>query len=165
MKMIAQDYLSEALIAGSREVFEKMIFMQIEKISDEDFKAPQENDVLLSSISFRNGMEGCLGICCERDCARAIAINMLAMSPDTQISDNEIKDAMGEVANMVMGTVKTAIQSDMKNLQVSIPVVVTGRNLQNSLGEGTYKLSVCVTTSENHIIELTLLYRESRDKN
>jgi chemotaxis protein CheX len=162
MKMIAQDCLSEAMIAGSREVFEKMIFMQIESCSDTTSQI--EGDVLLSSISFRNGIEGCLGICCNKDCARAIALNMLAMSPDDPISDNEIKDALGEVVNMVMGTVKTAIQSDLQHLQVSIPVVVTGRNLQNSIGEGTQRISVTVTTSDNYIIELTLLYRESREK-
>jgi chemotaxis protein CheX len=161
--MIAQNCLSDTLVAGAREVFEKMIFMQIESCSDTAAKIA--GDVLLSSISFRNGMEGCLGICCNKDCARAIAINMLAMSPGDPLSDDEIKDALGEVANMVMGTVKSAIQSDMKNLQVSIPVVVTGQNLHNSLGEGTSRISVCVTTSENHSIELTLLYRESRDKN
>jgi chemotaxis protein CheX len=160
--MIAQDCLSEAMIAGSREVFEKMIFMQIESCADT--KSQIDGDVLLSSISFRNGIEGCLGICCNKDCARAIAINMLAMSPDDPISDNEIKDALGEVANMVMGTVKTAIQSDLQHLQVSIPMVVTGRDLQNSIGEGTQRVSVTVTTSENYIIELTLLYRESREK-
>jgi chemotaxis protein CheX len=160
--MIAQDCLSDTLVAGAREVFEKMIFMQIDNCSD---AAPQiAGDVLLSSISFRNGMEGCLGICCNKDCARAIAVNMLAMSPGDPLSDDEIKDAMGEVANMVMGSLKSAIQNDMKNLQVSIPVVVTGQNLKNSLGEGTSRISVCVTTSENHSIELTLLYRESRDK-
>ena len=160
--MIAQDCLSEAMIAGSREVFEKMIFMQIEGCSDTT--SQMGGDVLLSSISFRNGIEGCLGICCNKDCARAIAINMLAMSPDDSISENEIKDALGEVANMVMGTVKTAIQSDLQHLQVSIPVVVTGRDLQNRIGEGTQSVSVTVTTSDNYIIELTLLYRESREK-
>ena len=160
--MIAQDCLSEAMIAGAREVFEKMIFMQIESCSDTTSQI--EGDVLLSSISFRNGIEGCLGICCNKDCARAIALNMLAMSSDDPISDNEIKDALGEVANMVMGTVKTAIQSDLQHLQVSIPVVVTGRDIQNSLGDGTQRISVTVTTSDNYIVELTLLYRESREK-
>ncbi len=164
--MIAQDCLSDAMIVGAREVFEKMVFMQIEKVSDGVAQSPQEGDALLSTISFRNGMEGCLGICCDLNCARTIAINMLAMSPDEQISEGEIRDAMGEVANMVMGTIKSAIQSDLQHLQVSIPVVVTGRNLQNSLGgEGTFKIPVCVITSENQSIELTLLYRESREKN
>jgi len=162
MKMIAQDCMSEAMIGGAREVFEKMVFMQIESCAHTTSQI--EGNLLLSSISFRNGIDGCLGICCNKDCARTIAINMLAMSPNDPISDNEIKDALGEVANMVMGTVKTAIQSDLKNLQVSIPVVVTGRNLQNSLGEGTERISVTVATSDNYIIELTLLYRESREK-
>lgn len=160
--MIAQDCLSEVLIAGAKEVFEKMVFMQIETFSD-GITGPK-GDVLLGSISFKNGIEGCLGICCNKDCARAIAINMLAMSPDDQISDDEIKDALGEIANMVMGTVKTAIQSDLQHLQVSIPVVVTGMDLQNSLGEGTQRISVTVTTSDNYIVGLTLLYRESREK-
>jgi chemotaxis protein CheX len=161
--MIAQTSMTDVLIAGAREVFEKMIFMQIAEFKESGSQLT--GDVMLGSISFRNGMDGCMSICCTAQCARTIAINMLAMSPDDPISEDEIKDALGEVTNMVMGSVKTAVQSELQHLQVSIPVVVTGRNLQNSLGEGTQRASVFVTTENNDVIELTLLYRESRGKN
>jgi hypothetical protein len=65
---------------------------------------------------------------------------------------------------MVMGTVKTAIQSDLQHLEVSMPVVVTGMNLKNDLGDGTQRISVAVTASGNYIIELMFLYRESRER-
>lgn len=158
--MIAQNCFSEALIDGSKEVFEKMIFLQVEEMHD-----PVElsgDVVLLGSITFKNGIEGCLNISCDKQCGKSIAVNMLGMSPDDQISDEEVSDAIGEVTNMVMGSVKARMQENLKNLQVSIPVVSTGQNIQNSLGEGTQRVMVRLMTSDSHIIELTLLYRESR---
>ncbi len=158
--MIAQECLSEALLNGARDVFEKMVFLPIEE-SPEASPLSGE-DVLLGSITFKNDIEGCLDICCNPQCGRAIAVNMLGLPQDSQISEEEINDAVGEVTNMVMGSVKSNMQNELQHLQVSIPVVMTGQNMHNSLGEGTQRASVRVVTPDNHTIELTLLYRESR---
>lgn len=83
------------------------------------------------------------------------------MSPD-EVSENDVSDAMGEIANMVMGAVKARIQNDVGSIEVSIPSVVQGRELKNSLGEGSGQVKVRVNIEEQYRAEFSLLYREGK---
>lgn len=156
--MIDQICLSDALLDGAKEVFETMIFMDIEDTTDPDWKI--EGETLLGSITFQDGIEGCLAICCEIPCAETIAKNMLGMDPDEEIGKDEVSDAMGEVANMLMGSLKSRLHDSAGDLHVSIPTVVSGRELQNSLGDGSSRVSLKVNIEDEYFAELSLLYRE-----
>ena len=67
----------------------------------------------------------------------AVAAAMLCMDDCSALGDSEIIDAIGEIANMIMGGVKTRVQHEVTNIEISIPSVVHGRQLRNRLGEGT----------------------------
>ena len=153
--------LTDALLSGAKEVFATMIFMELEECSEPEQKI--EGDTLLGSITFKGNIEGCLSICCGMPCAKTIATNMLGLEPDEEISQDDINDAIGEVANMVMGIVKARIQDSVGGLQVSIPTVVSGRRRENSLGDGTSKISMKINIEDEYIAELSLLYRQSSD--
>ena len=157
--MIDEVCFSAALLEGVKEVFETMIFMDIEESSEPEEKI--ENDSLLGSITFQGEIEGCLGIRCGMPCAQTIAANMLGMDPGEEISQPEICDAIGEVSNMVLGSIKSRIQESAGELQVSIPTVVSGQNLENNLGEGASTILVKVNTGDEYVIELSFLYRKS----
>jgi chemotaxis protein CheX len=158
--MIDEICLNDALLEGAQEVFNTMISGNIESCeSDQDI----EGDSLLGSITFKGRLEGCLAICCSVPCAKTIALNMLAMEPSEELSDEEICDALGEVTNMVMGGVKSRIRNAASDISVSIPTVVRGRMLQNSLGEGATKTLVKVKFENEYIAELSMLYRESSE--
>lgn len=157
--MIDEVCFSAALLEGVKEVFETMIFMDIEESSEAEDKI--ENDSLLGSITFQGEIEGCLGIRCGMPCARTIAANMLGMDPGEEISQPEICDAIGEVSNMVLGSIKSRIQESAGELQVSIPTVVSGQNLENNLGEGASTILVKVNTGDEYVMELSFLYRQS----
>jgi len=157
--MIDQVCLNTAVLEGAKEVFETMIFMGLEEASEPDKTVG--GDCLLGSITFKGDLEGCLAICCGRECAKNIAANMLGMDASEEISANDINDAIGEVANMVMGSVKSRIQENVGSLEVSIPSVVRGRELQNSLGDGAGKILIKVSIEDEYIAELSLLFRES----
>ena len=159
--MIDEVCLNEALLGGAREVFETMIFADLEESCEPEDDI--EGDALLGSITFKGKLEGCLTICCSVPCAKTIAINMLGMEPSEELSEAEICDALGEVTNMVMGGVKSRILDSVGNLEVSIPTVVSGRGLQNSLGEGAIKTLVKVKFEDEYIAELSMLYRESSE--
>jgi len=122
--MVSELCLGETLVEAVKEVFETMAFMSVEKASSDDQKI--EGDAIMGLITFQNGTKGCLAIYCSQTCARAIAINMLGMNPDDKIEDNEVKDAIGEVTNMVMGGVKSRVQDHKNTIQVSIPTIVKG---------------------------------------
>ena len=157
--MVEEMCLTEALLEGAKEVFETMIFMDLEECSDSDRKI--EGDALMGTITFTNSLEGCLGICCGIDSAKAIAANMLGLEPDDDIGTEDICDAIGEVANMVMGSVKTRLLEQVEDIQVSIPSVVKGHELINSMGDGANRISIKVSIEDEHIAELSLLCREN----
>lgn len=52
----------------------------------------------------------------------------------------------------------------MSQSVVSIPSVVSGRELENSLGERAGKILLKVSIEEEYVAELSLLYREALDR-
>jgi chemotaxis protein CheX len=159
--MIDEICLNEALLGGAKEIFETMIFVNLEESCETEEKI--EGDSLLGSITFKGGLEGCFAICCSAPCAKTIALSMLAMDPSEDLSEAEISDAIGEVTNMVMGGIKSRILDTVGNIEVSIPMVTSGQELQNSLGEGAIKALVKVKFDNEYIAELSMLYRESSE--
>jgi len=168
--MVDQICINKALLNGAKEVFETMVFMDLDEATKPDQKI--EGWALLSSITFKGPFEGCLAVCCNVDCAKAIAVNMLALDFE-EVGEEETCDAMGEIANMVMGSVKARLQDQFGNAEVSIPSVVSGRvsipsvvsgrSLQNNLGDGSVKLLTRINIQNEYVAELSLLYRESRN--
>lgn len=157
--MLDQLTLNDTVIDAAREVFETMIFMEVETSA-----TPCEitGEALLGSITFKGYLEGCLAVCVSQDCAKRIACNMLGMEPDDPLSLDEVCDAVGEVANMVMGSIKTRIQDVYTNIEVSIPSVIAGRELKNNLGEKAQKVIVSAALDDQEMIQFSLLYRESK---
>ncbi len=181
--MITVVSLREALLDSAREVFETMVFAALEEVGEEATRpcgASGDSDLspegssgtgndlgkpetcLLGSITFKGSLEGCLGVCCDEPCAQTIAANMLGLVSTDELSENDVSDAIGEIANMVMGAIKSRIQAEVGTVEVSIPSVVQGRQLRNSLGEGSDLVRVRVNVEEQHIMEFSLLYREGK---
>jgi chemotaxis protein CheX len=143
--MISTIPLADSLYDGAKEVFETMIFMSLEKPVDE---VTLGGDCLLGTITFKGGIEGCLAVCLGQDCAKSIAINMLGLDPGAELSKSEISDAVGEVANMVMGSFKARILTDFKSVEVSIPSVIQGTQLETMIIDGQNSLKVPVMIDE-----------------
>ena len=157
--MVNELCLNEVLIEAVKEVFETMIFMDVEKVSDDNQKIGGET--IMGIITFQNGIKGCLAIHCSQACARAIAINMLGMEPSDEIDDNGVKDAIGEVTNMVMGSVKSRVQDDVNTIQVSIPTIVKGQEIENHLAEKENSVVSKICIENQHVAEISFLYTES----
>jgi chemotaxis protein CheX len=159
--MITTMSLKDSMLDSAREVFETMAFMALEEVHEEQEKPDLEDVTLLGTITFKGSLEGCLGICCGSRCARTIGANMLGTEPDEVMGDDDMNDAIGEIANMVMGALKARIQDEVGSVEVSIPSVVRGRELRNSLGERASKITAVVNLEGEHNMQFSLLYRET----
>jgi chemotaxis protein CheX len=157
--MLSKTSLEGCLLDSVKEVFETMIFMDIEP-SDES-EHILEGPAFMGLISFSGDVEGCLGVCCTSPCAATIAANMLGSEPGSQTSEQDMKDAIGEVANMILGSFKTRAESEMGNLQVSVPTVICGRELNNDMIARSEKVLLKINLQGEYFAELTLLYRQS----
>jgi chemotaxis protein CheX len=155
--MIEQLCLDEILLESAEEIFETMIFMGLEKSEDQD--SDIDGLEVLGSITFKGSLEGCLCIKCTIPCTQAIAMNMLGLETSEDISEEDISDAIGEVCNMVMGSLKKRMIDTVGNLDLSIPSVISGTNIKSSAIDHEKKTSINVNIDE-HTAELSLLYRE-----
>ena len=154
--MIKQECFSEVLLDGAREVFESMMFMTLEENPQSDRRI--EGACLLGSVTFQGPVEGCLAICCNIDCARSIALNMLGLEPGEEITDKEVAGALGEAANMVMGTLKSRIMDSFEDIQVSIPSVVSGNGFLCRPAEDLELVTITVSI-DGFPAKLDLMYR------
>lgn len=156
--MVTTISLKDALLSGAQEVFETMVFMALEEVDD---AADCCEDVsLLGTITFKGSLEGCLGLRFSSECARTIAANMLGTDPSGDLDENDVNDAIGEVANMVMGAIKSRVQDEIGSMEVSIPSVVQGREMRYSLGETASEIVVNVSIEAEYAASFSLLYRE-----
>ena len=73
------------------------------------------------------------GLCCSEDMACNIAGQLLMT--EFPAVDREVIDAMGEVANIIVGNVKNELEETMGVLQLSLPTVIHGTNLNTSSGK------------------------------
>ena len=63
---------------------------------------------------------------------------------------------------MVMGSVKTRIQQNAGNINVSIPMVISGREIQTNLSDSSVsKTLIKVTIDSEYVAEFSLLYKNS----
>ncbi len=159
--MINEICFSDIILESATEIFETMAFMSVEKASE-----PKQNidgDSLLASITFKGALEGCLSICSGMPCTKAIAINMLGTESEEEIQPKDIADALGEMANMIMGGVKSRVLESIGAIDISIPTVVHGNDLTNNFGRKN-KILVEVMIDDNYPARFSMWYREASDK-
>ncbi len=160
--MVTAVSIKDIVLDSAKEVFETMVFMSLEE-TEEAFDPAEIT--LLGNITFMGGIEGSLCICCGMKCSQTIAANMLCMDDPEEVADEDISDAFGEVANMVLGSIKTRLQDDVSDMHISIPSVIQGRELATRPNDGMVTVPVIVKLAEEHLISFTLIYREAASNN
>jgi chemotaxis protein CheX len=156
--MVVQSVSSQLLLEAAQEIFETMVFMDIQPMDKASVQIG--NDSLLGTISFAGNIEGCFDFRCDIACAKAVAAGMLGMDSVDELADEDANDAMGEIVNMVMGSIKAGDET-FSQVQVSIPTVIVGKGIEHSLGEhASHAMSAYVMIAETYPVELSLLWRE-----
>lgn len=156
--MVTTVSLEDVMLKGAKEVFASMVSMSLERLAGP--LSTSENETFLATITFSGDLEGCFGFSCNDACAKAVTAGMLCMEDASTLSDSEVVDAIGEIANMIMGGIKTHVQHKVTNIEISIPSIVYGRQLRNRLGEGMVCIAVPVTIGQEHQAELSLVHRQ-----
>jgi len=82
------------------------------------------HETLTSMVGLAGSHSGILAIHCPKDLALRITSNMLGMEV-TEI-DNDVNDALGEIANMIGGDVKHIFSPKGADINLSIPTVIYG---------------------------------------
>ena len=84
------------------------------------------SDGIIAQISLVGACSITSLVVCSADVACSVAACMLM--EDCPSVNGEVLDAMAEIANMIMGNVKTDLDAQLGEVNLSIPTVTYGRN-------------------------------------
>ena len=123
-----EDGITKAIKDTTIEVFSTMLMMEI--TNDESFVKDEKNvstDLISSLHFFGDKYMGKIAVFSSGKVACDIANAMLG-TEETMVND-EVKDGMGELVNMIAGGAKVKLMASLGNLHLLTPWVIAGRNL------------------------------------
>ena len=125
------------------EVFSSMIFIDITaEPAEKDGTAAMEYN-LVSLIGLAGDLKGILAIQCPGAVAMGITSAMLGMEV-TELG-GDVKDAIGEIANMVAGGLKEGLIPAGKKIELAIPTTVIGTSVRTSGLSGASRVMIPFT--------------------
>jgi chemotaxis protein CheX len=138
--MNVHDLLVERIRHSASDVFSTMLGVELPPgEASVESGTPAVNDGVLSLIGLAGAWvgTGCIA------CSPVVACRICSMMLMTEASavDEEVLDAVAELTNMVIGSVKNDLESHLGPLGLSIPTVVFGRNFKTK-SAGTSEWSV-----------------------
>ncbi len=136
--MIDEKTIIEYLRASTADVFSSMLGMDVSgKQEHSDQNTPAVPESVLAFVGIAGSWAGTGVISCSAEFACRLS-NRLLMADFSSV-DGEVLDAVGEVANMVIGNFKTMVEERVGPLGLSIPTVIYGRKFASrSLAAGDW---------------------------
>ena len=130
----------------TEEIFSTMIFMDLSA----DPPLAEGKQVLGCHVSAMIGLTGgfsaMLGIHCPEAVGLGITGAMLGM--EIEEIDADVKDALGEIANMLAGGLKERFSSEDIPLELAIPTAISGKSYTISAPKGSNRVIVPFQVAE-----------------
>ncbi|MGR3302576.1 MAG: chemotaxis protein CheX [Candidatus Scalindua sp.] len=123
-----EEGISKAIKESTKEVFSTMLMMEVN--AEESFVRDEKNvstDLISSLHFFGNKYMGKIAIFSSGGVACHIANAMLGT--ETEEVNEEIKDGMGEIVNMIAGLAKVKLSDTLGDIHLLTPWVIAGRHL------------------------------------
>ena len=150
---------AQHIIESTQEIFSSMIMLEV--AAGEPFI--RNNEMLQNSISGIIGLagatKGLLAIHLSNDAALAVTTAFLGM--DVGEIDEDVRDAVGELANMLGGSLKAVLDPNGSEVQLSMPSAVHGEEYSVDCLANAATVSVPFSF-ENHKFTVELQLRQEK---
>jgi chemotaxis protein CheX len=151
----SEEQLAKYITDATREVFSTMVMM--EPTDDYPLKEPVHRFKcsITGMVGFAGTYSGVISIHCPVTLALKITSSMLGMECD-EVND-DLNDAIGEIANMLGGGVKQVLSKGGLDVKLSIPTVISGEEYTvNSLSDIDCVVIPFIVDDEKFLVGLTL---------
>ena len=150
------------IVESVTELFDTMLDMEISLADDEIDPGEVDAALIAGMLSFVGDVGGNFRVQVSEAFARMMTAQMLGMEIDEIESQNEIKDVILEVCNIVGGNLKSGFNDAGLPCVISAPIIATGKNFDiRTLDMARYEkhvfnhqehlflVEVCVKTGED----------------
>jgi chemotaxis protein CheX len=155
--MMEQEQIVAAVRSSTLEVFSTMLSLEVTNGDPRtEVNAPGPSDGIIAVIGLAGAWVGTASLCCGAPMACRISSSMLGMEY-TEVNE-DVLDAISEIANMIFGNFKTTAETYLGPLGLSIPTVIYGLSFSARTagkekwivvpfvcGDDTLELKVCLT--------------------
>lgn len=152
---LSEEQLARFVIDATNEVFSTMVMMNPE--DDYPLSTPVQHFQcsITGLIGFAGTYSGTISIHCPTTLAMKITANMLGM--ECEEVNEDLNDAIGEIANMLGGSVKQVLSKGGLDVRLSTPTVISGEAYTvNSLSAGDCTVIPFIVDAEKFLVELSL---------
>ena len=127
--MSLQDFVLESINQSTQQVFSTMLGVELPPGECvEPSSIPEVHCEVVALIGLAGSWAGAGSISCSAEAACRVCAQMLMTEANSVNED--VLDAVAELTNMIIGNVKTELETRVGPLGLSIPTVVYGRNFQ-----------------------------------
>lgn len=143
---ISSEEIAAAVRSATEEVFSTMLQVPFEAGAPHDeIEETGSFDGVVALVGIAGSWSGTGRIACSPQFACRLAGALLMQTYESV--DEEVLDAISEVANMIIGNVKTIFEEKLGPLGLSVPTVIFGRNYRTH-SAGIPKWTVLPFSSE-----------------
>ncbi len=123
--------VGQAIIDGTEEVFTTMLMVELETGVPVQGSGGEVDSNITSMLGLGGAdIRGMLAVHCPEIVAKDITGTFLGM--EVEELDDDVKDAIGEIANMIAGNLKIFFQEHDKNIELAIPTTVVGKSFRTA---------------------------------
>lgn len=152
--------LGHCIVKATGEVFRTMMQMKVQAGDVSLEKAKTRKAEVIGSIGVAGFLSGSISIFMSKSLARNAGAAMLMTEPDA-MADEELVDAVGELINMIGGSIKTELFQKTPLFDISIPSVYLGEDLQRrTVSDDLCFLVPFCWEGEEFAVEFLMITRE-----
>jgi chemotaxis protein CheX len=138
--------VTEKLIESTIEIFTGMVMMDVSTTGEpSDMLKPLTNSIT-GMVGLAGTHKGVLAVHIPKAVATAITTNFLGVEVD-EINE-DVEDAIGEIANMLGGNLKTILSDKGKDIQLSLPSTISGDEYNFSSHADVDRLIIAFTAPD-----------------
>ncbi len=154
--MLDNDQIVSDIRSAAEEVFSTMLGTELRFVESYCDKGPSHPlDGVICLIGMAGEWTGTGTTACSAEFACRISSQM--MMAEYLVVDSEVLDAVAEIANMILGNVKTALERTLGPMGMSIPTAIFGKNfLAKSFGDEAWNVVVFECEGQRFEVKLFL---------
>lgn len=141
---------NQKIIEVTTEIFESMIMSEVKPEQPLADHVPKFTCSLSAMVGFAGFKQGHLMIHAPKEVAIGLTQDFLGMEVDD--INEDVQDAMGELANMIAGSLKPVISNNGKNAELSLPSVVYGEQYSIAVIAKADSINVPFTVSHGRFL-------------
>ena len=151
------DDIEIMLKAAVSEVFCKMLKTEVRAVPV-DSEAMSAEAHIASAVGFIGDMTGVAYLYASSSFANSMTAVMLGMGESEAQGDEMVNDAMGELANMIVGNLKAAMVEKGMSCVLTIPSIVRGSNISIEAVSSATRRVLCFRCGDgqNLVVELMI---------